>query len=151
MVNISLALRNDVLFTIILLILIFSAFYFLDFHSILVSNELCDYSGAVTYHDFAMRTAEKFDQNCYILTHVPSIYLPMGKNSLQTWFGQNKTVMDKVFRETDCVIFDEGFWCNLEPYKSSVCKYMHDNYNLVVIDNISSHGNYFTFYYVKNK
>jgi hypothetical protein len=132
-------------------VLVFAFFCFFGLPSILTPYDIGRFSGARVYHDFAVSTAEKLDNDCYILTHVPSIYLVLGKNSLQTWFGQNKTVMGEIFNKTDCVMFDEGFWCTLEPYKSSVCKYMHDDYNLTVYAKTSAEGHEFTFYNVSKK
>jgi len=134
-----------------LLVLVFAFFYFSSLSSIITPYDIGRFSGARVYHDFAVATAETLDNNCYILTHVPSVYLVMGKNSLQTWFGENKTVMGKIFNETDCVMFDEGFWCTLEPYKSSVCKYMHDNYDLTVYAKTIAEGHEFIFYKVTLK
>jgi len=90
------------------------------------------------YHDFAVEEASKLDDECYILTHTPSIFLIMNKGSLQTWYGSNSRVMKELFNRTDCVIFDDNFWCNLEPYKTSVCKHMFDNYDLTLISSVKS-------------
>ena len=104
---------------------------------------------ARVYHDLAVDVARELDDDCYILSHVPSIYLVMGKGSLQTWNGQNKQVMDDLFSKTDCIVFDDGFWCNLQPYKSSVCKHMFDSYNLQLIDQYSeNNGPTYTFFKV---
>jgi len=84
-------------------------------------------------HDFAYLMRDKIDDSCYILSHNPSMYLVMGKNSLQTWYGQNNEVMKRIFNKTDCVIFEDGFWCLYEPYRNSVCKNMHDKYQLTEI------------------
>jgi hypothetical protein len=104
------------------------------------------------YHQFAMEVSSGLDSDCYILSHVPSIYLPMGKSSLQTWNGQNTNVMNGIFEKTDCVVFDDGYWCNVDPYKTSVCKSIFDNYNLRYIDSLSEdNGHTYTFYYVTQK
>lgn len=104
---------------------------------------------ARVYHDLAVDVAGELDDDCYVLSHVPSIYLVMGKGSLQTWNGQNKQVMDDLFSKTDCIVFDDGFWCNLQPYKSSVCKHIFDNYNLELIDQYSEkNGPTYTFFRV---
>jgi 4-amino-4-deoxy-L-arabinose transferase-like glycosyltransferase len=105
---------------------------------------------ARTYHDFAVSVAPELADNCYILSHVPSIFLVMGKNSLQTWNGQNSAMMNELFERTDCVIFDDGYWCNLEPYKSSVCKHMFDSYELKLLDTVEEKtGHTYTFYLVE--
>jgi len=101
------------------------------------------------YRQFAIKTAEEFDDSCYILSHVPSIYLVMGKNSLQTWNAQNKERMNEIFNKTDCVIFDDGFWCHIEPYESSICKDIFDDYNLVLIEEYQEKtGKTYSFYKV---
>jgi hypothetical protein len=104
------------------------------------------------YHQFALEVSNRLAPNCYILSHVPSIYLPLGKISLQTWNGQNTNVMNDIFTKTDCVVFDDGYWCNVDPYKTSVCKSMFDNYDLQYIDSLAEdNGHEYTFYYVSQK
>ncbi len=85
-------------------------------------------------HDkLVMPNMDRINSSCYVLTHNPSIFLAEGKNSLQTWYGSNKPVMDKVFSETDCVMWLEGAWCAVsKPHKEGACKSMHDNYDLEV-------------------
>ncbi|MEM5868898.1 MAG: hypothetical protein QXL09_03035, partial [Candidatus Aenigmatarchaeota archaeon] len=62
----------------------------------------------------------------------PSIFLVAGRKSLQTWYAQDARVVANIFNETNCVMWLEGVWCLFEPFKSSVCKYMHDNYDLEI-------------------
>ncbi len=81
-------------------------------------------------HDYAYEIQNEIPKNCLIMNHVPSMWLVMGYPSMQTWFGQNKPVMEWAFNQTDCIMFYEAYWCGSEPYKSTVCKSMHDNYNL---------------------
>lgn len=88
-------------------------------------------------HDFAYSIRSEIPKNCIIMDHVPSIWLVMGYPSMQTWFGQNQEVMDWAFNTTDCVMFYEAYWCGAEPYKSTVCKYMHDNYNLTEFKSVN--------------
>ncbi|MFH0861374.1 MAG: glycosyltransferase family 39 protein [Candidatus Altiarchaeota archaeon] len=84
-------------------------------------------------HDFVLSHIDEIDPSCYTLTHNPNIFLINGRSALQTWFGQNRRVMQDVYGKTDCVLFLEGAWCLWEPHKSGVCKYMKDNYNLTVM------------------
>ncbi|HDM05773.1 MAG TPA: phospholipid carrier-dependent glycosyltransferase [Candidatus Aenigmarchaeota archaeon] len=100
------------------------------------------------YHDFAINFSKNLEDDCYILSHVPSMYLVNGKNSLQTWFGQNNKVMDELFNKTDCIIFDDGFWCQLEPYKSTVCKHMFNAYKLTKLKSTKIDNNEYTFFKV---
>jgi len=110
---------------------------------------------ARAYHELAMNMTKKLGDvgdNCYIMSHVPSIYIAEGKASLQTWNGQNAKVMDDLFNKTDCIVFDDGYWCNVEPYKSSVCKQMFDGFNLEKIESYTDPtGPTYTFYRVTRK
>ena len=105
-------------------------------------------------HDFVMSKMDEIDSHCWVLTHNPSIFLVAGKNSLQTWFGSNKKVMESIFNESDCIMWLEGAWCLFEPHKSNVCKYMHDNYKLEVFARLVREENpeqVFTLYKVYRK
>lgn len=101
------------------------------------------------YHDHVLVEARALASDCYIMSHVPSMYLVNGNNALQVWFGQNQEVMDEIFSKTDCVVFDDGFWCWVEPYKSSVCKHMFDGYVLENITSIEVDRKNYGLYYVK--
>jgi len=122
----------------ILSIIIFASFLYYVPSISTPAEEIMEANQARTYHDFVVEEAEKLDDNCYILTHTPSIFLIMNKGSLQTWYGSNIKVMREIFNRTDCVIFDDNFWCNLDPYKTSVCKHMFDNYELTEISSVKS-------------
>lgn len=135
----------------ILIGIILVSFYFYLPSIKTAAEDINEAKQARIYHDFAISTANDFDKNCYILTHVPSMYLITGKNSLQTWYGENKNVMNDLFNKTDCIIFDDGFWCNVEPYKSSVCKRMFDDYKLEEISSLLVDTHNYTFYYVKKE
>ncbi len=104
---------------------------------------------ARVYHDYVLDYVNNLDDDCYILSHVPSMYLAAGVNSLQTWFGQNEQIMKELFEKTDCVVFDDGFWCWVEPYKSSVCKHMFDEYELLNITSIKVDDKNYGLYYVE--
>src|SRR3989344_5703177 len=99
------------------------------------------------YHKFVVEEVRKLPQNCYILAHTPSIYLTEGRNSLQTWYGQNSAVMDELFKKTDCIIFDQNVWCNYVP-EDALCHYVLNNYNLREINSISQYGHTYTMHYV---
>jgi len=144
-------LRNDWIIFFLLIVFVLSIFY-LNLSSIATpAHEIMEAKQARLYHDFVVEEVKKLPDNCYILSHTPSIFLIEGKPSLQTWNGQNEKVMKELFKKTDCVIFDDNYWCNIEPYKSSVCKHMFDAYNLTEIDHITvDTGQTYTLYRVEN-
>ena len=139
-----------------IIFLIFSTIIFISFLFYLPSvstpaDKIMEANQARTYHDFVVKEASKLDDNCYILTHTPSIFLIMNKGSLQTWYGSNTNTMKELFNRTDCVIFDDNFWCNLEPYKSSVCKHIFDAYNLTMISSVQTNdGHTYALYRISN-
>jgi hypothetical protein len=138
-------------FALTLLIIIYFIVSFVPSIS-MPAEKIMEANQARTYHDFVIKEASKLDKNCYILSHTPSIFLVMGEGSLQTWYGSNTNTMKELFNKTDCVIFDDNFWCNLEPYKSSVCKHMFDAYNLTTIASIPTidGANNYTLYMIGN-
>ncbi len=102
------------------------------------------------YHESAVEFSGSVPEGCVILTHVPSIYLLQGKTSLQTWNAQtNYVLMKKIFNTTNCVIFDDGFWCGVEPYKNDVCEYVKNNYNLTLAAAYQSGETRYSFYYLQ--
>ena len=101
-------------------------------------------------HDFVIEEMRELDDNCWIFTHVPSVVLINGKNSLQAWYAQNSKVRDGVMKN-DCILFYEEYWCNAEPYKSGACKYLHDNFDLKLYTNTSERDKDFTLYWMKEK
>jgi len=102
-------------------------------------------------HDFLIEKLENLDDSCWIFTHVPSVALVNGKNSLQAWYAQNPEIVDKIFEKTDCVLFYEEYWCNADPWKSGPCKYFHDNFDLLPYDTITERGKTFTLYFMKRR
>lgn len=116
-------------FIALLSVLAFSFLFCLDF--ITIPDKQAQY--ARDMHDFVMENMHRIDKNCYVFTHNPSIFLVAGRNSLQTWYGQDPRVVDTIFNSTNCVMWLEGVWCLFEPFKSTVCKYMHDNYDLEIL------------------
>lgn len=102
-------------------------------------------------HEYALSSIGSF-KGCYILSHVPSMYLVNGVDSLQTWNAKvNIPEMKKIFNQTSCVIFDDGYWCQIEPYKTDICTWVKQNYNLTYISSqyVRNNGNTFTFYKVQ--
>ncbi|MCD6367486.1 MAG: glycosyltransferase family 39 protein [Candidatus Aenigmarchaeota archaeon] len=102
-------------------------------------------------HDFIVERLDNLDKDCWIFTHVPSVVLVNGRNSLQAWYAQNPKIVNKLFSESNCVMFYEEYWCNAEPWKSGPCKYFHDNFELIPYDSVSKNGKTFTLYYMKRK
>jgi hypothetical protein len=137
--NLSKKIKSDLLISSIFVLIIFILGFSFYYKSVsTMPNDITEANQARIYHDFVVDYAKKLDKNCYILSHVSSIYLVLGKGSLQTWNGQNEQVMRELFSKTDCVIFDDGFWCNLEPYKSSVCKNIFDKFKITPLDSVTA-------------
>ena len=103
-------------------------------------------------HDFAINTAKSQGKDCYVFTHVPTMFLVNNINALQTWYGSNAASVDDTFKKTDCVLFEEGYWCvNVQQYKDGVCKYLKDNFNLVKVDSATEREKTFTLYRLERK
>lgn len=98
-------------------------------------------------HDFAIKEIKTFDEDCYVLSHVPSMFLVNGVNSLQSWNAKtNKKRMKDIFSKTDCVLFYKGYWCQVEPYKSEICDYILENYETEVYSEKTARSKEFVFY-----
>lgn len=110
---------------------IIAAFYFFIPYITTIWEESFE---ARQYHDFALRTAEGINSSCYILTHVPSMYIVNGKGSAQNWNVNSPSKMEEILEKTGCIVYDEGFWCQIQPYKDEVCESFHKKYNLTLID-----------------
>ncbi len=108
---------------------------------------------AKAVHDFAVKESKKFqERSCYVFSHVSSMFLVNGVNSLQTHLHTNKGIVDGIFKKTDCVIFYEDYWCvNVLAHKEGICKSMHDNFNLAVYSTQKEKYKNFTFYSVSRK
>jgi len=131
-------LKKDLIIFFALTVLTIAYFIYFFVPAIsLPADKIVEANQARVYHDRFVEYASKLDKNCYILSHVPSMYLIENVGSLQTWNGQNEKTMESLFKKTDCVIFDDGFWCNIEPYKSSVCKHMFDRYNITELTSVA--------------
>jgi len=99
-------------------------------------------------HDFVVEKMKDMDDDCWIFTHVPSVILVNGKNSLQAWYAQNPNIRNKIL-ENDCVLFYEEYWCNAEPYKSGPCKYFFDSFDMKVYATVSERNKNFTLYTIE--
>jgi 4-amino-4-deoxy-L-arabinose transferase-like glycosyltransferase len=144
--------KKDMIILVLLIFVVMLTFYFYLPSVSTPAEKIMEANQARKYHDYFTEYASKLDKNCYILSHVPSMYLILDIGSLQTWNGQNERIMRELFSKTDCVIFDDGFWCNIEPYKSSVCKHMFDRYNITELTSVSvDEGRHsYTLYKVSN-
>ncbi|MCX6821301.1 MAG: hypothetical protein NTW30_00835, partial [Candidatus Aenigmarchaeota archaeon] len=143
--------RETIIFALLILAVVITySFYFTSVST--PSEKIIEANQARIYHDNFTEYASKLDKDCYIMSHVPSMYLIQGIGSLQTWNGQNEKIMTELFISTDCVIFDDGYWCNVEPYKSSVCKHIFDRYNITELTSVSvDEGRHsYTLYKVSN-
>ncbi|MDI6826241.1 MAG: glycosyltransferase family 39 protein [Candidatus Aenigmarchaeota archaeon] len=145
-------IRKEMLIFALLIFVVMLTFYFYLPSVSTPAEKIVEANQARIYHDRFVEYASKLDKNCYIMSHVPSMYLILDIGSLQTWNGQNENIMKELFEKTDCVIFDDGFWCNIEPYKSSVCKYMFDKYNMTELTSVAvDEGRHsYTLYKVSN-
>jgi 4-amino-4-deoxy-L-arabinose transferase-like glycosyltransferase len=144
-------IKSDIIFYILFISIVILTFYFYLPSVSTPAEKIMEANEARVYHDYFIEYASKLDKNCYILSHVPSMYLLMDMGSLQTWNGQNEKMMRELFNKTDCVIFDDGFWCNVEPYKSSVCKNMFDRYNITELTSVTvDETRHYTIYKVSN-
>ncbi|MBI2076288.1 MAG: glycosyltransferase family 39 protein [Candidatus Aenigmarchaeota archaeon] len=104
---------------------------------------------ARTYHKFVLDNMPSL-KGCYVMSHVSSIYLMYGVNSLQTWNVNNKERMDTLLQ--GCVIFDDGFWCNIEPYKTSVCRDTFEGkFNITQLTAIKVDNHDYAFFRVSQK
>ena len=127
-------------FTIFILTIMLLSFYpFISF----ISTPEPQANSARGEHDLADRVSREINNSCVVLTHNPGMLIVMGKEALQVRYAYDPKVMKDIFKRTDCVFFIEGYWCNTEPHKSSVCKFIHDNYNLTTYarDVITMPGN----------
>jgi len=145
-------IKRDTLISFVLVAIVLISFYFYIPSISTPAEDIGEANQARIYHDYFIEFVKELDKNCYILSHVPSMYLVQDIGSLQTWNGQNEKIMKELFQKTDCIIFDDGFWCNLEPYKSSVCKHIFDKFELVDIASVTAKAGKptYTFYKVVN-
>ena len=141
--------KNGLVGIFLVLIMLVSFFFYIPSIST-PAEKIEEAKQARAYRKFVVNFAERMNESCYVLSHVPSIYLMHNKSSLQTWNGQNEERMRELFKKTDCVIFDDGFWCHVEPYESTVCKYMFDNYKLTKLASIEVDDKNYTLYKVSN-
>lgn len=135
----------------LILVTITVATFFIYLPSITTpSHKIQEAIQARIYHDFAIETIPSFNKSCYVLSHDPSIYLVAGQPSLQSWMGTDKNTMDKLWNETDCIIFDKDFWCTVEPYKSAECVTVLNQYpsSTKIVESNSTFG-YYAFYLLK--
>jgi len=80
---------------------------------------------------------EEIEDDCWIFTKVPSVVLNNGKNAINADFVHDKNVVNEIFNETSCIYFYEEYWCASEPYKTSISKYFHDNFDLAIVDSVN--------------
>ena len=142
------SLKNEWLILGLLFALIFVIFYLNSTYVFEEIGEIQEAKHARAYHNFAVETVKTLPKDCYILSHTPSMFLIMDYPSLQLWNGQNEKIMNEIFNKTNCIVFDDNYWCNIEPYKSSVCKHMFDSFRLDEIDHIDFDNRTYTMYYV---
>lgn len=141
--------RSETRSIIIIFILTLVIFYFYIPTVSMKPNEIVEANQARTYHEFVVDEALKLDENCYILSHTPSIFLILNRPSLQAWFANNEPVMEDVFNRTNCVVFDYNYWCNTPGFKEGICNDILTKYNLETINSINVDSWNFTMYRIK--
>jgi hypothetical protein len=102
-------------------------------------------------HDFLVENIKELDKDSWIFSHIPYVALINGRNSADAYYAQNPDIMNDIFDKTDNVYFYEEYWCGCEPYKSSTCKYFHDNFKLKVYKSVSEKNRNFTLYKIERK
>ncbi len=113
------------------------------------ANKIEEARQARTYHAFVVDNLYLL-KGCHVMSHVPSIYLMNNVNSIQTWNVNNKERMDTLLN--GCTVFDDGFWCNVEPYKTSVCKQTFESkFNLTRMASVKVDDHDYTLFRVTNK
>jgi lysylphosphatidylglycerol synthetase-like protein (DUF2156 family) len=133
------------LIKIFLVLLIVASFFLTMPHVATPADKIEEAIQSRTYHDFVVLNMDKIGDDCYVFSHVPSIFLMYGKNSGQLWH------MDRV--ENECKIYDEGYWCNVDPFRGpdSICKQIHRTHNLSLLaqrDLQEYGGHVYSLYYV---
>jgi len=100
-------------------------------------------------HHFAFNTT--VPEDCYVLTHIPTMFLFQGYNSIIIHAIKNKNRYDELLNKTDCLIFYEEYWCvNSETYREGICKHVHENFNLTVYRSVKARDKEFSFYFMNN-
>jgi hypothetical protein len=124
-------------------LIIGSFFPFIEF----VSSTGQKASDARLSHDFLVEKMDELDDECWIITMIPSVVDINGKNFLHAGFATDEEIMNKVLNENDCVFYYEDYWTYV-LYNKTVGEYIHDNYKLTTYDSVRVRGTEYTLYYI---
>ena len=110
------------------------------------ASEIEEASDARLYHDFATEFASRFNESCYFISHVSSIYTVLGKPAMQIWYVY-RPELEEVLGKS-CVIFDEGEWCAIKVRESGSCLEFPKRYKLELLARLENtkHNKVYSFY-----
>jgi len=98
-------------------------------------------------HDFLVEKMKGLDDNCWIITMIPSIVQINGKNFMDTGLVTDQALMSKLLNGNNCVYYYEDYWTYVQ-FNQTYGKYMHDNYKLTTYDSVRVGGTQYTLYYI---
>lgn len=110
-------------------------------------EEIEEASDARTYREFAINFASTKPDDCYFISHISSIYSWLEKGHMQIWYVY-RPEFDDILKNNTCVIFDEGYWCNIHAPESQTCIEFNKKYRLELLSrlNDTNHGKVYSFY-----
>ncbi len=98
-------------------------------------------------HDFLVEKLNELDDNCLIITMIPSVVEINGKNFMHTEFVADQSLMNRLLTENNCVFYYEDYWTYVQ-FNQTYGKYIHDNYKLTIYDSVRVKGTEYTLYYI---
>ncbi len=105
-----------------------------------------------TDHNFALESAKGLGEDCFVFTHVPTMFLVNGINAVQTFYYNNERVVNNVFNSTSCVLFNEGYWCvDDKEHRDGICKRFKETFNLMTYKKTTLGSRNYTLYWVSRK
>lgn len=138
-------LKQTIIVALIIIAILISFIQFIPYVSS-VGEESHD---ARTVHDFAVLEMQNL-HGCVVFSHVSSMFLVNGVDSLQTFYVQNDQKLNEVFNKYNCTVWYEDYWCiNSEPHRNGVCKYVGDNFQLEQLSSTTLYGKDYTFYFIR--
>jgi len=95
-------------------------------------------------HDFGL--SYPYGDSDIVLTHNPCMYIANGVDALQTRFVKNQDYLENLGEREGGVYFLHGYWCNTEPRKSGICRYVKENFELESVAEMNhTHGRVWRF------
>lgn len=98
-------------------------------------------------HKFIADFCRRLPDNCFILTHSPSLVLLEGKGSLQTWLLENPFNQSMFKNRKARVFLYEDYWSQVQPQKADIDK-IKKNYHLKLVKANQENGQNFNIYEV---